>query len=133
MKKAAAKAQFVENVITKGGLPLPILNKIKNKFLYLVNYPIEPTNFSKLAESIEQFVPSSLNKIALINNRLDDHSDGELFTSLSKVINGPKTIAIVQNSLGPATMGPIDEFLQSEAARGLKRLILKDPLDTHTR
>lgn len=35
------KAIYVERVIKSGGLPLPILNKIQNKFLYLENYAVE--------------------------------------------------------------------------------------------
>ena len=42
LKKAATKASYVENVIRSGGLPLPILNKIQKKFLFLENYAIEP-------------------------------------------------------------------------------------------
>ena len=32
------KAEYVNNVIKSGSLPLPILNKIQEKFLYLDNY-----------------------------------------------------------------------------------------------
>lgn len=51
MKKASMKANFVQMVIQQGSLPLPILNKIQDKMLFLENYAIEPDNFEKLVDA----------------------------------------------------------------------------------
>lgn len=128
MKKQLMKAQFVDNVIKAGSLPLPILNKIENKFLFLENYQIEPANFNKLSEALAKIIPASLNKIVFINNLLNDQSVAMLFNNLASLNNGPEVVAISHNSLDAATIEPTVNFLRSDAAVGLKRFIIKDPI-----
>ena len=73
-------------------------------------------------------IPASLNKVVLINNNLNDESVAALFNSLANLLNGPKVLAIDQNSLDFRTLEPICNFLQSDAATGLKQFIIKDPV-----
>lgn len=48
MQKNNQKAKYINNVIKSGRLPLPLLNKIQNKFLFLQDYHLEDKNFKML-------------------------------------------------------------------------------------
>lgn len=58
----------MNKVIASGHVPLPILNKIKDKFLFLQDYHISEGNFNILIEEMPAFIPNSLNKIVFLNN-----------------------------------------------------------------
>ena len=72
MVKNQSKNHYVGEVIKQGGLPLPILDKIQHKFLFLKDYVIEERNFEILVNALADFIPNSLTKLVLDNNRLSD-------------------------------------------------------------
>jgi len=107
---------------------LPVLNKIVKKFLLLENYQLESQNFSTMTKALPAFIPNSMNKIALVDNKLNDQSIADLFSQLATIPIGPKVVAIVQNFVANETWKSVATFLGSEAATGLTRLIFKDPI-----
>lgn len=81
-----------------------------------------------MTKALPAFIPNSMNKIALVDNKLNDQSIADLFSELAKIPIGPKVIAIVQNFVANETWKSVASFLGSEAATGLTRLIFKDPI-----
>ena len=62
MKLVAAEAdeKFVSGALSSGVVPLPIFNKIKNKFLLLQDYEIEPVNFTQFVNHLLPYIPNCL-------------------------------------------------------------------------
>ena len=81
-------------------MPLPIFNKIQNKYLFLQDYQIEQKNFKYFVQGIKAYIPNSLQKIVLANNMITDDHMAMLLQSISSLRNGPNTLAIVQNGFG---------------------------------
>ena len=96
----SSKNKYVNEVIKQGRLPLPILNKIENKFLFMQDYNIEPKNFEMMIKALPSFIPNSLNKIAFSNNQLTDQAIAKFFNMMKVLPNGPKLVAIIQNTAG---------------------------------
>lgn len=77
--------------------------------------------------AFQDFIPNSLTKIVLINNRLQAESISNFFKSLALLKTGPEVVALVRNSLDAATIEPACNYLKSQAAQNLKQFIIKDP------
>ena len=59
-------------MLNSHNIPLPILNKIRGKFLLLQDYNIEHNNVKHLAQGLPAYIPNSLQKMVLCNNCITD-------------------------------------------------------------
>lgn len=118
----------MNKVIASGHVPLPILNKIKEKFLFLQDYQISDGNFNILVEEMPAFIPNSLNKIVFMNNRLSDAAVSKFLLMLSHESSGPKVVGLIHNMAGPLTMQAMSEYMKSDASNNISKLIIKDPI-----
>ena len=81
---------FVDYVIRSKNIPLPLLNKLRDKYLILKAYHLNQSNFSTFIENMPALIPFSLNKIVLEDNSLSDQSIADLLNILSDQRKGLK-------------------------------------------
>ena len=72
INKELMKNIFVDDVIRSKNIPLPLLNKLRDKYLILKAYHLNQSNFSTFIENMPALIPFSLNKIVLEDNSLSD-------------------------------------------------------------
>lgn len=77
--KEVVKSIIVEDVLSSHQVPLPLVSKIAQKTLILVQYPIDPANFESLTNNINLLIPNSLTRLVLKNNNLPDEAVASLF------------------------------------------------------
>ena len=76
---------------------------------------------------LSELIPIEVSKIYLINNALSDKSIRRLVRGLARS-SGLKTLCIVRNVIGPATIKAIaNDLLPSQSFFTVKKFILKDP------
>lgn len=68
--KTATLSQFFNKSFVQKQLPLPILNKVKDKRLYLIKYPLNDANSLSFAACIPTAIPVIIQKLVMIDNKL---------------------------------------------------------------
>ena len=82
--------EYVQNSLSSGQQPLPILNRITERTgeLLLLNYKLNTSNAGPFASSLKSLVPATLKKIFLLDNLLKDRDVSNIFESLAGCENG---------------------------------------------
>ena len=128
--KARANQQFVTSVLKSGSIPLPMLHKIKGKYLLLQDYNIEQNNFKMLVQNLPVYIPNSLQKLILCNNRIADEDMAHLIEAVANLPHGLKVFAVIQNGFAKKSLEMMCEsYLPSNAAKNLTKIIIKDPVN----
>ena len=70
-------------MLNSHNIPLPILNKVRGKFLLLSDYNIESNNFKHLVNGLPAYIPNSLQKIVLCNNSITDDDMSKLIETIA--------------------------------------------------
>ena len=118
---------FIKSAMKAGQPPLPILNRIEDSYLPLINYQLNHSNSRSLAKAVINLVPKVMNKMYLINNSIKDIDLASIFHGLSQT-NGLKGLGIMGNGIGAtAYQSLVRYYIPSQGFRSLKKFVLKDP------
>ena len=63
---------------------MPILNRIVEGYLPLLNYSLNKSNTTSFSKSVKFLVPDLLTKLYLVNNSLKDAETAEIISGLSE-------------------------------------------------
>ena len=83
-----------------GKPPLPLINKVVDGYLPLLNYQLNETNAESLSRATLDLVPDLINKLYMVHNSLKDPGTAKLFSELSKTV-GLRGVGIIGNAIGP--------------------------------
>jgi hypothetical protein len=79
-----------------------------------------------LGETIQAYVPNSLQKLVFCNNNISDRAMAKFLNSLMKLRSGLRTIAIINNNTGEHTIKALNSLFHEHAMREIQKIILKD-------
>ena len=118
---------YIKSAMKAGQPPLPILNRIEDNYLPLLNYQLNHSNSRSLAKAVINLVPKVMDKMYLINNSIKDIDLAAIFHGLSQT-NGLKGIGVIGNGIGPIAYQRLMKYLiPSKGFKNIKKFVLKDP------
>jgi hypothetical protein len=79
-----------------------------------------------LGETIQAYVPNSLQNLVFCNNNISDTAMAKFLQSLIGLQSGLKTLAIIRNNTGEQTIEALNLLFREPAMREIKKIILKD-------
>jgi len=79
-----------------------------------------------LGETIQAYVPNSLQNLVFCNNNISDATMAKFLRSLTGLNSGLKTLAIIKNNTGEHTAKALNLLLKEPSMREIKKIILKD-------